>query len=31
MPFSLTLRQLVTAAADGAMAATEAVKYINDN
>lgn len=25
-----TLRQLVTAAADGAMAATEAVKYIND-
>ncbi len=26
-----TLRQLVTAAADGAMAATEAVKYINDN
>ena len=26
-----TLRQLVTAAADGAMAATEAVKYINNN
>ncbi|MBP5270446.1 MAG: FAD-dependent oxidoreductase [Clostridia bacterium] len=26
-----TLRQLVTAAADGAMAATEAVKYLNNN